>query len=63
LKINDSEKLDIKNLEFEFCLRGRHAFHALENYGLINLLQQFVTLLLAVTVEAIELIKSSVKSD
>jgi len=55
--------LDIKNLEFEFCLRGRHAFHALENYGLINLLQQFVTLLLAVTVEAIELIKSSVKSD
>jgi len=37
LKINDSEKLDIKNAEFEFCVRGYHAFHALEN-DFINLL-------------------------
>jgi len=46
LKINDSEKLDIKNAELEFCVRDYHAFHALENDGLIILLQQFVTCLL-----------------
>ena len=41
--VNDSEKLNIKNTELEFCVRGYHAFHVLENDGLIKLLQQFVT--------------------
>jgi len=42
LKTNDSEKLDIKIAELEFCICGYHAFHALENHSLVNVLQQSV---------------------
>ena len=42
-KINDSERLDIKNAEWEFRVHGHHAINAPESDGLINLLKQLVT--------------------
>lgn len=44
LRLSESEKLDIKTAELEFCVRGYHAFHSVENDGLIKLLQQFVNM-------------------
>ena len=44
IKLNDSERLEIKNAELEFCVRGSHSFNSLENDGLITLLQQLVNI-------------------
>ena len=44
IKLNDSEKLEIKNAELEFCMCGSHSFNSLENDGLITLLQQLVNI-------------------
>ena len=44
IKLNDSERLKIKNAELEFCVRGNHFFNSLENDDLITLLQQLVNI-------------------
>ena len=41
LKLNESEKVNIKNAELQFCVRGYHSFNSLENDGLVTLLQTF----------------------
>ena len=37
--MSDTEKLDIKNAQLEFCVRGYHSFNSLENEGLLFFLQ------------------------
>ena len=44
INLNDLERLEIKNVELEFCVRGSHSFNSLENHGLITLLQQLVNI-------------------
>ena len=46
VKLNDLEKLDIKNAELEFCMRGYHSFNSSKNEGLITLLQTFVNIVI-----------------
>ena len=41
LKLNESEKVNIKNAQLQFCVRGYHSFNSLENDGLVTLLQTF----------------------
>ena len=39
MKLNDAEKLAIKNAQLDFCVRDYHSFNALEADGLCGLLQ------------------------
>ena len=44
VKLSDREKLDIKNAQLQYCVRGYHSFNSLENEAMTSLLQQMVNL-------------------
>ena len=44
VKLSESEKLNIKNAQLQYCVRGYHSFNSVENEGLVSLLQQLVNL-------------------